>query len=216
MNKVISLATTSLLMLSASTMAQQNNWYIGVDVFESKVDLNNAFETVNSSFGDALSIDDSGNGASFLVGYQFTPWVAVEASYSRQHIDIIDFEAYTGMHYTYALFRANPETIAIATKLRYLTDTGFSIYAKPGIGYTISDLEYDANSTLWSSKLEVDQKNKNVHFNFEVGAEYFFTDSFSLGVAYERQFDALDYSAENIKLEKMSMDLYKASLRYYF
>ena len=94
-------------------------------------------------------------------------------------------------------------------------NNGFSLYAKPGLGHTIMDLELDGNSIL-VGKVELDQKNKTTHFNLEVGADYYINDSLSVGISYERQFDALDYSIGALESDKMSIDLLKAGVKYHF
>ncbi|PSW05444.1 porin family protein [Photobacterium lipolyticum] len=213
MKHSIALATAALLI---SPLAQANgNWYIGLDLMNTEADTNGWVEGIEDIGG--IPVENEGGGLSLLAGYQYTPWIALEVGLSRQAIEVIDYEKSSGLfYYEYLMVDAYVNTLSVGTKMRYLTNSGFGFYAKPSIAYTMTEVDINGNSTSGGDKLDENEKNSTVHFNFEVGAEYFLSDSFSLGLAYERQFDALDYSIKALDSDKISTNSYKLGIRYYF
>ncbi|MGL5975799.1 MAG: outer membrane protein, partial [Aeromonas sobria] len=153
-------------------------------------------------------IDDQLNGGSLIVGYSFKSWLAVEGGLHGQHMSQskngVDLSTNTSI---------DTSSISLATKLSQPLAWGFSAYAKPGIAYTRTEVEFVGNATILgiSGQLTGNETKSKVHPNLEVGLDYAFNDHFSAGIGYERQFNALSLGDDHY-----SLDTFKLGLRYHF
>ncbi len=213
MIKKFSLVAVSALLTAFNANAG-SSWYVGFDVHQSKLDLDSNIDSAATVSSGVKKLDDTGAGVSIFLGRQINSWLALEFSGSSDHVDLLDYENYynSGSSYEYALYRANIYSFGVSSKVSYNTAFQLSLYAKPGLGYTITDLELNGGASDPNYKVDIDEKNTTLHFNFEIGAEYFLTDSFSASVAYERRFDAVDVP----NVDEMSQDLIKGGIRYHF
>jgi len=220
MNFKLSIAALALLSGSFAVSAQ-NNWYVGLDVHSSKLDLDSEVSSFPTISSGAKNADDSGAGLSIMLGRKVNEWLAIEANLSHDYIDLLDYSNYYDIGlgaqgYEYQLHDARIYSFDLGAKMSYATGFDLNLYAKPGIGYTRTELELNGGSSHPDIKVDKDVTNNKVHFNLELGAEYFFTDSFSANLAYERKFNAVDFSIEGYKFGDMDQDRIKGGVRYYF
>ncbi|ELM3618279.1 porin family protein [Aeromonas sobria] len=200
MNKFNKIAAFSLLALAMNGGAHAEGWYAGLDLTTSKMDLDGQAKDLSN----AGIIDDQLNGGSLIVGYSFKSWLAVEGGLHGQHMSQskngVDLSTNTSI---------DTSSISLATKLSQPLAWGFSAYAKPGIAYTRTKSEFSMN--VADVQMTKNTTKGTVHPNLEVGLDYAFNDHFSVGIGYERQFNALSLGDEHY-----SLDTFKLGLRYHF
>lgn len=208
MNKFNKIAAFSLLALAMNGGAHAEGWYAGLDLTTSKMDLDGQAKDLSN----AGIIDDQLNGGSLIVGYSFKSWLAVEGGLHAQQMDQLTWVTSQGAT-GFADTSIETRSISLAAKLSQPLAWGFSAYAKPGIAYTRTEVEFVGNATILgiSGQLTGNETKSKVHPNLEVGLDYAFNDHFSAGIGYERQFNALSLGDEHY-----SLDTFKLGLRYHF
>lgn len=208
MNKFNKVAILSLLGLTFSGAAYAQGWYVGVDLTTSKMDLDGGAQQAY----DAKVIDDQLDGGSLIVGYDLNHWLAIEGGLHAQQMDQLTWVTSQGAT-GFADTTIETRSISLAAKLSQPLAWGFSAYAKPGIAYTRTEVEFVGNATILgiSGQLTGNETKSKVHPNLEVGLDYAFNDHFSAGIGYERQFNALSLGDEHY-----SLDTFKLGLRYHF
>ncbi|WP_421203973.1 porin family protein [Aeromonas sp. 602658] len=208
MNKFNKIAAFSLLALAMNGGAHAEGWYAGLDLTTSKMDLDGDLQRAY----DAKVIDDQLDGGSLIVGYSFNPWLAIEGGLHAQQMEQLIWVTSQGAT-GFADTTIETRSISLAAKLSQPLAWGFSAYAKPGIAYTRTELEVVGNATIlgMSGQVSGSETKSKVHPNLEVGLDYAFNDSFSAGIGYERQFNALSLGDEHY-----SLDTLKLGLRYHF
>lgn len=213
-------AMTSILCISFSALSQEE-WYIGISGHSSKLDYDGDSPSILTVSSGKKSLDDKGQGINLLIGRHLEPWLALELNASYSNSKLVDYQNYYDFGalvrgYEYAMLDAKIYSFGASTKFIYESPFNLRIYAKPGIGYTTTKIDYDGGSSTPYVKKEYNAKNNHIHFNLEVGTEYFFTNTFAINVAYERRFKAVDLSSENNGVNKFSQDIIKAGILYYF
>ncbi|MCX7130321.1 porin family protein [Aeromonas sp.] len=208
MNKFNRIAAFSLLALTMNGGAHAEGWYAGLDLTTSKMDLDGDAKRVY----DAKVIDDQLDGGSLIVGYDLNHWLAIEGGLHAQQMDQLTWVTSQGAT-GFADTTIETRSISLAAKLSQPLAWGFSAYAKPGIAYTRTEVEFVGNATILgiSGQLTGNETKSKVHPNLEVGLDYAFNDHFSAGIGYERQFNALSLGDEHY-----SLDTFKLGLRYHF
>ncbi|WP_421208927.1 porin family protein [Aeromonas sp. 602396] len=208
MNKFNKIAAFSLLALAMNGGAHAEGWYAGLDLTTSKMDLDGDLQRAY----DAKVIDDQLDGGSLIVGYSFKPWLAIEGGLHAQQMEQLIWVTSQGAT-GFADTTIDTRSISLAAKLSHPLAWGFSAYAKPGIAYTRTEVEVVGNATIlgMSGQVSGSETKSKVHPNLEVGLDYAFNDSFSAGIGYERQFNALSLGDEHY-----SLDTLKLGLRYHF
>jgi OOP family OmpA-OmpF porin len=208
MNKFNKVAILSLLGLTFSGAACAQGWYVGVDLTTSKMDLDGGAQQAY----DAKIIDDRLDGGSLIVGYDLNHWLAIEGGLHAQQMDQLTWVTSQGAT-GFADTTIETRSISLAAKLSQPLAWGFSAYAKPGIAYTRTEVEFVGNATILgiSGQASDNATKSKVHPNLEVGLDYAFNDHFSAGIGYERQFNAV-----SLRDDHYSLDTFKLGLRYHF
>ena len=208
MNKFNKVAIISLLGLTFSGAACAQGWYVGVDLTTSKMDLDGGAQQAY----DAKIIDDRLDGGSLIVGYDLNHWLAIEGGLHAQQMSQLMW-ATSSFATGFIDTTIDTRSISLAAKLSQPLAWGFSAYAKPGIAYTRTEVEFVGNATILgiSGQASDNATKSKVHPNLEVGLDYAFNDHFSAGIGYERQFNALSLGDEHY-----SLDTFKLGLRYHF
>lgn len=189
--KIAAVATITLCLIGPTQAA---NWYAGMDITYSKMS-----EKLTENLNDT-------SGGNLIIGNKLKPWLfleaAIHAQQTQETLQILDSNYSTELN-------VDTRGISLGAKLVQPLSDNFTVYVKPSIAYTSTEIEFKENNGSISNK--INDTNNQAHPIVGVGIEYMFSDKFSAEISYERQFDAI-----KIEDEKISLDSFNIGFRYHF
>ena len=197
-NRVVAFASVMGLM-SVSSMAMASvsvpfGWYAEGNVGSSRVS--------SVSYGSGISLDTSGFGWSFNVGYKFIPYFAGEIGYTN-------YAQVDGKFNDTKVAKGNYHSYDIAGKAIYpISDTGFSIFGKLGVGRVQSNITESNAPFVAANGLAISTGSRSASgLYYGLGGEYYFMPNVAANVQWARI---------NGSSTTGNLDLYSIGIGYVF
>lgn len=160
MSKVHYILPLALLVSGVAHAVTDNPWYVGARI--GGTHFNNFDDALKGSSGD-FDQDDWGGGA--FLGYNITPWFALEGGYT--YLGKADYKPAGGDF--------DVQGIDLLGKFTWALTDSYDLYAKAG-GYV-----YNADNSIEAIKADDD----GIAATVGVGVEYFYTDTLSTRLEYQ-------------------------------
>jgi OmpA-OmpF porin, OOP family len=205
----ITIAATLLLATSLPSYAENNGWYLGVDVGAAQVN-DWCSEVPSVSVGGSFSCRDDGIAGSFYGGYQFNRFIGFQGGivgFSEVDADFTSSSAsadVTGSAYG---------VTAVAVGTLPLGDK-FAVFAKGGVAYMYSSISGTATAPGGGTIASVDSSGWDGIFTFGAGVEYDVWDRYTVRLTWDRYLD-VGREIEGVSA-KSDVDMISVGLIYHF
>jgi OOP family OmpA-OmpF porin len=214
-SKILFFIAAALLMLSSGGLyAQDQGWYMGIGVGQSKAKQTASCSDLNGLLdpGFSCSLKDTDTGAKLFGGYQFNQYVAAEVSYvSLGNFKLSANGTITGIPAT-ANASDKPSGFSIDAVGSYPITKEFAVLGRIGIfAWSLDDSSSVSAPGLALASSSVSNKPTGTNADFGIGVKYDFDRNMGARAEFQRF-----KSIGNETTGKSDVDLISASFVYRF